>query len=105
MPRRTSRLALGAITSVVLLVGAAGCGEDVPTKADFIDRVQAITNPPLDRVVAACAYDRIGKNDRLVEVAVQTGKISPKDQKQLSEILAKCVVDTATTTTVQDSDE
>ena len=40
MPRRTSRLALGAITSVVLLVGITGCGEDVPTKADFIDRVE-----------------------------------------------------------------
>ena len=105
MPRRTSRLALGAITSVVLLTGAAGCGEDVPTKADFIDRIQAITNPPLDRVVAACAYDRIGKDKRLVEVAVQTGDIAPKDQKQLSEILAKCVVDTATTTTAKPSDE
>ena len=102
MPRRTTRLALGAVTSLVLLGIAGGCGEDVPTKADFIDRVQAITNPPLDRVVAACAYDRIGKDSHLVEVAVQTSDIAPKDQKRLSEILAKCVVDTATTTTVKD---
>ena len=105
MPRRTSRLALGAITSVVVLMGITGCGEEVPTKADFIDRVQAITNPPLDRVVAACAYDRIGKDSRLVEVAVQTSDIAPKDQKKLSEILAKCVVDTATTTTTKGADE
>ena len=64
-----------------------------------------ITNPPLDRVVAACAYDRIGKDSRLVEVAVQTSDIAPKDQKKLSEILAKCVVDTATTTTTKGADE
>jgi hypothetical protein len=101
VPRRTTRLALGAITSLLVLTGVAGCGEDVPTKADFIDRVREITNPPLDRVVAACAYDRIGKNTHLVEVAVQSGKIPSKDQKQLSEILAKCVVDTATTTTAK----
>jgi hypothetical protein len=88
-----------------VLTGAAGCGEEVPTKADFIDRMQAITNPPLDRVVAACAYDRIGKDSRLVEVAVQTEEIADKDQQRLREILAKCVLDTATTTTAKAADE
>jgi hypothetical protein len=89
------------VVAVGLLVGGAGCGQDTPTKADFIDRLQAITNPPIDRAVAACAYDTIGKDRRLVDVAVSTqqDQMKAKDRKRLSEILAQCLLDMATTTT------
>jgi hypothetical protein len=90
----------GLVTTGLLLAGA-GCGDETPTKADFIDRLQAITNPSVDRAVAACAYDRIGKDRHLLDVAVSTeqDKMKQADRKQLSELLAKCLLDMATTTT------
>jgi hypothetical protein len=86
------------------LAGVAGCGDDVPTKADFVERLRADTN--VDRAVAECAYDRIADDHHLMEEAMtksDTGdqKLAPKDHQRLTQIMARCVLATATTTTTE----
>ena len=111
MPRRSVRPAAIVLALSLSLGAAAGCGEDPPTKADFVDRLQAITNPPLDRPIAECAYDALDGRDRLMNEAMtksdsgdEANKLSAKDRKALTEIMAECVLSSATTTTAPDGE-
>jgi len=81
------------------MVGLAACGNDTPSRDDFVAQIRRITNPPVDRALAECAYDNLKNNQRLLRLATTNSTIPAKDDSELSRILARCILTVGSTTT------
>jgi hypothetical protein len=98
MTRRLGPIAV-AIVIAVSMVALAGCGSDTPSRSDFITQIRRITNPPVDKALAGCAYDKLRGNERLLKLATTNSTIPAKDDSELSRILARCILTVGSTTT------
>jgi len=78
--------------SAVCGLGLAACGDDVPTKADFVTTIQKITTPPLSTALAECAYDKVKSDPKLMERAMTKTSIPKADEDKLAKIMARCVL-------------
>jgi hypothetical protein len=93
---------LGPVAIVLLAVsmlGLTACGSDTPSRDDFVASIRRITNPPVDRALAGCAYDNLKGNERLLKLATTDSTIPAKDDSELSKILARCILTVGSTTT------
>ncbi len=104
----TSFRSLGSIVAAIAVLGtfsltATSCGSDTPSRDDFITQIRKITNPPVDKALAGCAYDNLKDNPRLLKLATTNSTIPAKDDSELSKILARCILTGGTTTTTTKS--
>jgi hypothetical protein len=94
---------ISTVAIVILLgvstIGVVACGSDTPSKADFVSQIRGITNPPVDKALAECAYDKLKGNERLLKLATTNSTIPAKDDSELSKILARCILTVGSTTT------
>jgi hypothetical protein len=96
------RLAVALLVGMSI-IGAAGCGSDTPSREDFVAQIRRITNPPVDKDLAECAYDSLKGNERLLKLATTNSTIPAQDDSELSKILAKCILTVDSTTTTPKS--
>lgn len=94
---RSRRLLAGVL---LLVVPMSACGDDVPSRADFVAALQKITDPPVDRKLAECAYDALEKDERLMRLAMTRTSLDPADDDRLAKIFARCVLGPDAPTTV-----
>lgn len=96
-PRRTAAVAIAAVALVLV-----GCGgPDAPSKADYVSKIRSITDPPLDRSLAECTYDKVVSDPVLLEASLKDSSVKlPSDvSRQLSRRLRECVEDQRPTST------
>ena len=109
VPRRSIVvLALALVASL----GLAGCGDDVPSQAEFTSKIGTVTGGKVDSELAGCVYQRLGKNDgELLLKASQTPNLTKHEDEVLSVALSHCIIDkyekdnpkvSTTTTTTED---
>ena len=100
--RRNRRAAAIAIALTVLI----GCGgPDAPSKDDFVTKIRSITDPPLDRSLAECTYDKVVNDPVLLEASLKDSSVKlPRDvSRQLSRRLRECVEDRSPTSSSRSS--
>lgn len=84
----------GAMTFAFVLACAlplAGCGDDAPTKADFVDAVRQNTDG-IGADVAGCVYAEIRSDARLTKVAMTQKQLSKADTETMQSIYADCLL-------------
>jgi hypothetical protein len=93
-PAVSRRLRAGVVAAgLVLAAVAAGCGEDVPTKAQFTSEIGRITGGRVDSTLASCVYDELSDDEpELLRRAVSTPKLSKTEDERLTKVLATCVL-------------
>lgn len=102
------------VTLIVTMTALGGCGEDIPTKDQFIEHMKGRTaDRTLSMSVYGCTYDAIRKDSKLLETALaddmdedEKKKLPKKQQEELEAmtaklrtIFSKCVLSGSTTTT------
>lgn len=105
MSLRTRRLrahrvvAAGVAAVLAVLVGCGG--PDAPSKEDYVTKIRAITDPPLDRSLAECTYDKVVDDPVLLEASLKDSSVKlPRDiSRQLTRRLRECVEDQRPATT------
>lgn len=91
---------------VVALVFAVGCGgPDAPSKEEYVTKIRSITDPPLDRALAECTYDKVVSDPVLLEASLKDSSVKlPRDvSRQLSRRLRECVEDQRPTSSSRSS--
>jgi hypothetical protein len=94
---RTRSLLVGVLLFATPLTA---CGDDVPSRNDFVAALQEITDPPVDRKLAECAYDALANDERLMRLAMTRTSLEPEDDDRLAKIFARCVLGPDAPTTV-----
>ncbi len=108
--RRTLPLAALAVTAAL---GLTGCGDDVPSKAEFTSKIGTVTGGKVTPELASCVYQRLGKTDgELLLKASQTPNLTDAEDDRLTVTLAHCIVEADekdnppdTTTTTKKNDD
>ena len=73
-------------------IGITACGDDGPSKADFVAKLQQITTPPIKTSLAECAYDKVKSDPQLMQHAMTKTSIPKSDEDKLAKIMARCVL-------------
>ena len=108
MAGRVIRTAAVVAALAGCLGGVVGCGDDIPTKDEFIEQMKA-REDSLPSAVYGCTYDAIRKDRKLLDAAMLDPESdNPEDKKaikaaqsKLVSIFSKCFVDQETTTTTR----
>lgn len=88
------------VVTVAAVLGLGGCGEDVPTKDQFIEQMKSrVPDRTLSASVYGCTYDAIGKDRKLLDAALSDKEPSDAQVAKLRTIFSKCVIAASTTTT------
>ncbi len=83
-------------------LGVVSCGgDDVPTKADVVARLQKITHPPVEQSRAECMYDKIRSDSHLMRAALTQDELPKADDDKLAKIFARCLLAEDPTTTTR----
>lgn len=94
--RSTQGRKAAASVVAVALVFVVGCGgTDAPSKEEYVTKIRSITDPPLDRSLAECTYDKVVSDPVLLEASLKDSSVKlPRDvSRQLSRRLRECVED------------
>jgi hypothetical protein len=94
------RWATVVAVGLAVLVGAAGCGDDVPSKSEFTSEIARVTDGRVPPELGGCIYDKMVKSQGgLLRRAMSTPDLTDAENEQITNLLAQCIVERDESTT------